>query len=138
MHLLFLLWLWVVKENCIVAMLQFVIVRTQDKFYLNWSLIGTLLWFSHVLFGILTKCRKWRFWEQKFYGGRIRIMMQNWCRWFIYLFEISKVQVLHPLSAWPTSHGLKPYSHYLQSLTKQNFKNHWKYIIDYFYIFENQ
>lgn len=29
--------------------------------------------------------------------------------------------------AWPTSHGLKPYSHYLQSLTKQNFKNHWKY-----------
>jgi hypothetical protein len=29
MRLLFLLWLWIVKENCIVAMMQFVIVRTQ-------------------------------------------------------------------------------------------------------------
>jgi len=39
-----------------------------------------------------------------------------------------KVQVLHPLQELDqTSHGLKPYSHYLQSLTKQNFKNHWKY-----------
>jgi hypothetical protein len=29
MHLLFLLWLCVVKANCNVAMMQFVIVRTQ-------------------------------------------------------------------------------------------------------------